>query len=124
MTPVDDLRRGDWVAVVGCNMDRPRDWFGNEKPVAFDGLPLRILAISLPFLCVDCQGKTLSLDVRAWDVKKVSRHYARAMSGVAPKQPRRRRARPQKGHCPRCGERLCERLDATTNFIWRHLCPN
>lgn len=85
MTPVDDLHVGQWIAVVGHVEQEEADdpWsqmFGGRRKAIFDGKPLKILAISLPFICVTDGYNRAGLDMREVRVKKLSKSYVEAMS--------------------------------------------
>lgn len=128
-TPVDDLKVGQFVAVVGCRCDPPKDWTGTPVEPTYNGIPWEIVSVSLPFLCVSFGGKTIALDTRVLDFQRVSRHYFDSMKGA--KSPpthkarkSRRRERPDPARCVRCGERLRQTMSRTTNFVWRVVCPN
>ena len=101
LTPVDDLNVGDTVAVVGHKA-------AHKRCGDFSGHPWVVMAISLPFIALHDGNEVQSLDVRAWDVKKISKDYAHAMSGsletvsIPPAI--------AEDVCPNCGDRYCERL--------------
>lgn len=132
-TPIDDLRRGDWIAMVGFRGEQEESPFGRQQ-VRFDGSPLRVLEISLPFLAVcDGQGRTFSVDVRDWAVQRVSDRYAEVLhqtQGALREQNkgrlrrrRRRREKPDPLLCPRCGDRLRQFMSRSTDYRFRFVCP-
>ena len=129
-TPIDDLKVGQFVAVVGTRQAPPRDWTGVEMEPTYNGIPWEVVSISLPFLCVSFGGKTVALDTRVLDFVKVSRHYFDGMRGAKCPQARdkarksRRRQKPDPGRCVRCGELFRQTMSKKTNFVWRKVCPN
>ena len=114
MTPVDDLNVGDTVAVINNK-------YHHRKCGDFSGRPWVVVAISLPFLALHDGAEVQSLDVRAWDVKKVSTQYAQAMTGtletvVVP-------AVIDPYTCLQCGDRYCERMyTVKKKNQWRWWC--
>jgi len=132
MTPIDDLKVGDYVAVVNSKAPCRTDFFGNDRPHEYDGKPFRIQAISLPFLALEWGEHVLSLDVRAHEVQKVSWRYAKALTPNGSQEavlttPRKKKRRKRdKSLCPRCGERLIQRLTTGVLMknIWVLVCSN
>lgn len=123
MTAIDDLKVGMWIAVTKLHYSQC-EW--GHGPVAYGGEPLRILAISLPFLCVHDGEKVISLDCRIVEVQKLTPQYVRAMRQVQvrPPQVRRKRRKRDPMLCPRC---RCGRLiqRATTQsgeVVWDLYC--
>lgn len=133
--PVDDLNIGDWVIVTRAEME--------ESPLEFDaprsrrinnslnGAPGKIVAISLPFVLVDGPRQMDTLDVRRYKLVRANRRYVREYmkryqeeedgeEGDEEELPRRRRKkRVPDGCCPRCGQRLRQRL---VLGLWRVVC--
>lgn len=125
MTPPDDLKLGMHIVVVEDLGGPLTDMFGREQPTTFDGVPARIISICLPFIAVETRGQLATLDLRAWGVQKVNRHYAKVMSGFKPAPKKRaRKAKPEPGRCIRCGERLRQRQSKATDYRWHNVCPN
>jgi predicted RNA-binding Zn-ribbon protein involved in translation (DUF1610 family) len=142
MTAPDDLKPGIFVALVGYKREHTvqRGFLlldvGPDQ-VHYDGRPLEILETSLPFLAVTDGRKTFAVDLREWDVKRVSKRYAQAMwpekegqrQGRGPGRRRQRisRQEPVETHtCPRCGTRMVERLSLSTipdQHGWFLVCP-
>lgn len=128
MTHPEDLRPGQYVALVGCKRDqqvvtkRGGLWI-EACDVKFDGMPLKIVSISLPFICVDHpDGDRIGLDIRDWDFKRLSRHYARSML-AAPTYATQlvKTNAPGPGHCQRCGSKLIQRR--VGDGQWATICP-
>jgi hypothetical protein len=72
---VDDLKVGMWVAVTK-NYKYP-------ERVEYNGCPMKIIAISLPFLCLsDGKDSLDTLDVRHIDLVRLNHRYVKAMLGV------------------------------------------
>lgn len=91
-TRVDDLRVGMWVAVtateedVGPAMGFGTFGFGRGKPSLapeVDGKPLKIVAMSLPFVCVTDGYHRHALDVRTVVFQKLSPRYVKSLLGRA-----------------------------------------
>jgi hypothetical protein len=99
MTPADDLKPGMWVATVGKEQPEEEDSsqfgvfsfnpFGGSshraEKVRFSGVPMQILAVSLPFICVIGDSKQFAIDLRVVDVQRLNRQYVRAMLAKPPK---------------------------------------
>lgn len=109
MTPIDDLNVGDVIAVV-CRKSMPDDEEG------FTGQPLRILAISLPFIACTDEEMCCSIDLRAWGVQRMTPEYYMAVRAF--KQARedcrdcQDEEKPEEWDdlCKRCGDRLVQRV--------------
>lgn len=91
-THPENLKPGDWIAVVGHrDLDNQDDepqmvmsMFGPSvsrpsPPPQYNGLPSKVVAISLPFICITDGKATEALDIRQIRVQKVSKRYAKAM---------------------------------------------
>jgi len=89
MTPIDDIRVGMWIAVCGNKH--------NSDACDFLGKPMEVLAVSLPWLCVTGPR---SIDLRCWEVQRVTPQYVRAMQGA--KYRRKQRPVDDPSRCPRC----------------------
>lgn len=87
-TPEDDLRVGQWVAI---HHDVPKDngreedspfFFGYRQPQqsSVDGKPLKILALSLPFVAVTDGEQRFPVDVRETKLIKLSPKYVKMMN--------------------------------------------
>ncbi len=106
MTPIDDLDPGDYIAVFGHVDGSLNDFAGD---------PLRITAICLPWIAVVNQWQQrMSIDVRSWKVKRISKEFVAAMTypkGSTPERPipKKRRKR-NRSTCQRCGEKLVQKL--------------
>lgn len=118
MTPVDDLKTGMWIAIIGCRDEQQSQYetpffFGHKPAFQCDGVPHKILSISLPFLLVSHPNGTGTVDVRRFMVRKLSKQYVERYFDVPPaSRPgsrRKKKHKTPKGHCPRCGERLIQR---------------
>jgi predicted RNA-binding Zn-ribbon protein involved in translation (DUF1610 family) len=145
MTRPDDLAKGQYITLVEC-LDVPAyspfDWRTEDyRAVRFDGCPLEVLAVSLPFLCVTDGFDVFAVDTRAWRVQRVSKEYAAAMATArrqattgAEKPLRHRRGSvfaakstsPKRDHrdCPRCGERMAQVRGIGSHPAWTLICKN
>lgn len=130
MTAVDDLKVGMYVAVTDCELPSPEPTFGipywytgemeqrRQSRAVSNGMPLEVLAISLPFLCVTDGKRRFSVDVRETRLQRLSRQYVQAMAGgqdqdfTATRRRRKKKSKPDPKKCPRCGSRRVERLVA------------
>jgi len=118
----DDVSAGMWVVVSG-RLDGVDESGGD-----YSGVPVKVLAVSLPFIAVQSPAGPHSVDLRKWVVSKVTRQYVRAMLEDR-QQPRRcRRGEEDNGgdggwpRCVVCGERMQERLAEPGR--WRYHCGN
>jgi hypothetical protein len=118
MTAVDDLKPGMWVAVIAKREEESPvysdfPFFSQPKSHVFDGFPLRILAVSLPFVAVDRGGSVQSIDIRKFTVQELNRQYvnvaAEFMPAIKVKRKRRRKEKPDDRQCQRCGARIIQR---------------
>ena len=121
MTPIDDLSVGDFVAITKehaeCDCMECRN-------IRYDGNPLLIQAISLPFMLV-YDGKGMeSIDLRYFEVVKLDKKYVnklikhtrdtlgiavgRMISSIS-------KELQHTGKCPRCGTQM-ERAEAAENI--------
>ncbi len=76
-TPIENLKRGDWVAVVWTKIQVPKGVFIS---LTYNGQPFRIEEISLPFIAVEnILGRYQALDVRLYDLQKLKPRYAKIM---------------------------------------------
>lgn len=78
----ENLKRGDWVAVVG--LVEPSGWTDeDERCVAsFNGKPVQVILYEAPFLVVEnLNGRRGALDLREVKIQRFSRKYASAIHG-------------------------------------------
>lgn len=100
-----------------------------SKPLRFNGQPLELLAISLPFLCVTDGKQRFAIDVRDTNVRRLSPQYVRAMSedrqsaDFTKSRRRKKKEKPDHKKCPRCGTRRVERLFQPGTGQWALCCP-
>jgi hypothetical protein len=129
MSHPDDLEPGKYVAVIDClDAEAYAPWnYAREcyEAIRHDGRPLKILQVSLPFVCVKDGARTFAIDTRAWKLQIVSEEYAQAMSGVMPTIDQR----PQPGMlhaqktCPRCGDTMRQMNNLGMPGVWVNTCP-
>lgn len=142
MTPLDDLKPGQWVAIFAVKeRETTYDPFRgyrkeHSRSYPVNGKPLKILAISLPFVCVTDGRARYSIDVRDCELKKLSPHYVRVLTEtesemdecgdsffVRESTPNKHRKRKRKkadtrGCCPNCGTRLRQRRVDIGTWSW------
>lgn len=140
MTPIDSLYVGNWIAITRVvpeereySMFMPWAFNSNDNHPPVDGRPLRILAISLPFICVTDGRYKFSLNVRRCEVQKLHRTYVRQMfgalvsyAGVAAcelDEDEEDEDTPddKTGCCPVCGGHLIQLLHEGSN-VWMLAC--
>jgi hypothetical protein len=94
-TRADDLKPGMYVAIIyraQPDTEPYTNMFGQTvRPTvySYDGQPLKILAVSLPFVCVQYEGKQFALDIREIAVQRLTPQYVKAMQ-PPPKKSRKR----------------------------------
>lgn len=132
MTHLDDLDPGDFIAVI-CDTawrdnynDGYTSLFPKEAP-KYNGVPLEICAISLPFICVTDGNRRFAIDTRRYQVTKVSDKYQREMQSATvigrrqskrlSKAERLRREEDLRGCCPRCHARMNQSL-IRGQWVW------
>lgn len=135
---VDDLAVGQWVAIEAELTDEhPLDsnpfWFASHRRESkVDGMPLRILAISLPFVCVTNGKYRFVLDAREVVFCRLCPKFVKTLT-VTPRSyngdryvihddQQRSKLRPQEKSeraCPVCSEKLIERYTAG---VWILAC--
>lgn len=133
--PIDDLSVGMWIVVTDRVEESPIDGsFFPTRRISFRGVPVRIVAISPPFIAVEDGDQTHSLDSREWGVNRVTnKRYIEAMKNYGQRDVGRARVRKEKKRrrqeeqdprrCPRCGNRLVTRLMKVKNkHGWLTFC--
>lgn len=85
---VENIWPGDYIAILGFKLEWPTSPWQPLCP-AFDGRPLKVLAVCHPFVAVqDIQASRYALDFRAYELTKVDNKYAEAFpwarSGIQP----------------------------------------
>lgn len=127
-TPVDDLAVGQWIAITDMQEEQP-DWspfaMFRPQPRHVTGQPLKIVAMSLPFLAVTDGMRRFPIDVREVKVKKLEPRYVKAMKAsqkdweperttrsaftVAEPEKPKEKSKGMNGLCPVCESRLIQR---------------
>lgn len=132
-THIENIRVGNYIAVSKdreLRVDDSNGYFmGRSLPPAYSGEPLYVLGISLPFVCVGTScGRKFALDLRRYEVSKLSRKYVNAMlyakkAGVQVSQEQEKIVGESSGgtYCNRCGERAVTRLLAGERD-WKNYC--
>jgi hypothetical protein len=114
MTPVENLKVGHWVAIVDCKVRRRQ-----EFPI--DGRPWQVASISLPFVCLADGQYMFSLDVRSYDLQRLTTHYVKRIidTSQCPHSPEHPTEPASRGLCPLCGTKLAEVL---SGGMWMFTC--
>lgn len=124
MTPVENLKIGNFVAVVRSRGTEARaEEMWSRPQVRYDGEPLEVQAISLPFMAVsNSDGDIFSLDMRDVEVQKLNHRYVAWMQEATGRMEFRESSGRPESHdgCPRCGGMLRQRL--TADRQWRNIC--
>lgn len=137
----EGLHVHNWIAVV-AHREEPQQSagpFGFALPtISFSGQPLKILAMSYPFLSVTDGRVRYALDVREWGVRKLSDSYVKKMAGRFSSQhdgqmglcevdssfgSSKKVMENPIGRCPLCGEKLHDKQRAGEGF-WFKACGN
>ena len=101
----EDLREGDYVAVLRATFEFPSFLWGAdtcnrppEQPIRYEytpydsGTPLRVESVCLPFVFVRSPAGThLTLDVRRTELTRLPKEYAEAVCGKLEKDKRKAR---------------------------------
>lgn len=147
---VDDLKRGMFIAITDLKEDddkgfgEEQSFFGGKrsrnqhlKPLV--GLPLEVLEINLPFICVDTGRDRGSLDVREFQFQRLTKNYVRQFRG-APADPsyddiinnrvtsrktkrvRKTKRKPSPMECPQCGSHRVLKLVEPGTGNWLPYC--
>lgn len=93
----ENLRRGNYIVIT-----RHREYHDDpEAIVLYNGAPVRIVTIQLPFIGIEhlCNKVRDTIDMRVFDVMKVNKQYAMALSNIG-------KIQQEQGLCPECGESL------------------
>jgi len=102
MTQIDDLRKGQYVAVTQFCVDESEQQLLGH--VEYSGIPLEVLAISLPFICLrNVLNDTVSaMDVRNRKFQRVTPQYVRQMRKASGNKPLAK----NEYRCTNCGTSL------------------
>ncbi len=113
---VENLKIGDWIVVMSYkHWSEVADQDGVIGRPIFDGRPLNLRAVGLPFLAVESlDGEVDAIDLRDYEIQKVGDEYAEAFMDLGdeyedeeePSQPAPPAARMK---CPLCSSKLQER---------------
>lgn len=71
MTPIDSIYVGNWIAIIENKYLDNACYHGS----VFTGEPLKVEAISLPFICVDSNGDIIAIDTRQFCFQKLNSKY-------------------------------------------------
>ena len=116
----DDVKVGQLVAVVKHRCG------SNDCDADHSGRPHKVVSVSLPFAVLeDCEtAERCPIDLRVWELGKVSRQYVKSMTDCVRKtdcDDDDERERDGHKRCVRCGERLVQRL-GTHGGAWYWWC--
>lgn len=127
----NEIKRGIYIVIVKVKKNKVKNtMFGPvEVDWEFDGEPLEVLSVALPFIAVTNGGDRFSLDLRECDVLQVNRQYVEArrdprhFSGKkAVTGKKQRKEKKDSNGCPRCGTRMIQRIREKQN-VWTIVCP-
>lgn len=125
----DDMKVGQWVA-VSRSTEMVYGPFGGStvEDRMVTGVPMQIVAISLPWICVRVDGRRFPIDTRICQFQLLHRSYVNSLKGIGrsdgPFVDEDEVVSPSRsggGCCPMCGERLVERLTENANGVWEGL---
>lgn len=144
--PIDDLSVGQWVFITDSESIESYSFFGDQSRTVYpvDGRPLKIKAISLPFIVVTDtdQRYNAAIDTREVDLTRADAKYVKAMTGRAASrggrttatfradgseaaveaEKKKEKSEPEPMACPVCQERMVERLIPGTDGDWMLHC--
>ena len=145
MTQIDDLRVGGWYAIKSERELDEQTSFADfpfairkRRRSAVTGEPLRILAISLPFIVVTNGHDRFPLDVRQYEFIRLDRRYVDAITTsrgpelignvfldeekrIASDIKRGKKQKPDPRLCPHCCEGRLHQLHRSGE--WLFVCP-
>lgn len=119
----ENLQVGDYIIVVE---DREWDPIDTTKfphrsnpPIAYHGIPYRIMAVSYPMIAVDVGGAVQTVDLRRYNVRTVTQEYFDCFKDIedgddykfnVPEELKEEEDRedPQRGLCPVCISKMSE----------------
>lgn len=128
MTPIDSLKVGDFITIVARKQAAEVDCWGNRREYKFDGIPVEVMEISLPFIAIANHDHIGTVDVRLWEVQRVTKKYAelflaedreRATQTTFQKK-KHKKPKPDKSLCFRCGSKIIQKLSKERE--WRCVC--
>lgn len=125
MLSANQLRPGMHVAVYKVRIQEYNGHPLSPEP-SYDGTPMKILAISYPFVCVNNGKDTFGLDIREYTLVRVHGTYVRHMAAKLTSRKRKKKVKKDPKLCPRCGEGiLVERwvMDPGSDSKWIIVCP-
>lgn len=147
MTHIENINVGDWIAILDVPEEQeanPFDgmsmFFGHTKKrpaYSVTGKPLKVLAICAPFVSVSDGSIRFPLDSRNCSFTKLDKKYVETLTvsrterhessfGIPETQDvhrkKRKKEKPGIGFCPRCGEKLVERLTTSNLGVWMWVC--
>jgi hypothetical protein len=111
---IENIRPGMFVAVFTCTSDGEQEtemtMFGPRTrniPSTYTGTPLKVLAVSPPFVCVNDGQETYSIDTRRIGVTRLTRAYVKAYHQGKNVFPGKKDGKPEVQEditkCPQCG---------------------
>lgn len=133
MPHIEDLRVGDMIVITAYLPDQKDMRWGNLvdwSTDGLDGIPLKVIAVSPPFvLCEDPEGNGV-VDIRRSKISRVTKQYARAFRrAAAMNSPQDEPAAPESHSfifgkvCPRCGGPMRQVMTLGKRG-WRNACKN
>ncbi len=84
-THVENLEVGDWITIVKDRLEGEEDAInffgmptGRKTQPSYSGKPCQVVGISLPFLALRTGNEVMGLDIRRYEVQRLSLEYVRA----------------------------------------------
>lgn len=134
MSRLENLSKDDWIIITEVvTVSHPTTMpglYAESYPYSCNGIPLRVLGISAPWIAVTDSRYTGTIDSRYVSWTKATKEYLQALKSVKignevenfknlwyiPESAKAEKV------CPNCGNKLIERKDLITD--WELYCKN
>ncbi len=135
---VDDMHVGQWIAVIGEASSQHDDnpfSFMRPRCTRVDGRPLKVMAVTPPFVAVDDGISKYALDTRELTFTRLDKRYVNQMSAhgrravinenggvlILDRAPIKKSETKDHRDCPNCGESRLRQVHRAG--IWKLVCP-